>query len=113
MKISVNYTNGDIFQHFGDTKFFKIYEVEDNKVVSSMVIPANPLGHVTLATQLINEKIDVVICGGLGDRMLHLLEDAGMQVCGNVKGNADQAVEAYLNGTLQYSRQAHACSCHH
>lgn len=113
MLISVNYANQEIFQHFGATKFFKFYEVEDKKIVNSYIIPANPLGHVTLATQLINKKVNVVICGGLGDRMLHLLEDAGIQVCGNVTGNADKAVEEYLNGTLKYSRDAHACTCQH
>ena len=35
MKIAVTYDNGEIFQHFGKTESFKVYEVEDNKVVSS------------------------------------------------------------------------------
>ena len=34
MKIAVTYDNGNIFQHFGKTETFKVYEVEDNKVVS-------------------------------------------------------------------------------
>ena len=32
MKIAVTYDNGEIFQHFGKTESFKVYEVEDNKV---------------------------------------------------------------------------------
>ena len=35
MKIAVNYDNGNIFQHFGSTKQFKLYEVENQKVVST------------------------------------------------------------------------------
>lgn len=38
MKIAVTYDNGNIFQHFGKTENFKVYEVEDNQVVSSEVI---------------------------------------------------------------------------
>ena len=38
MKIAVTYDNGSVFQHFGKTESFKVYEVEDNKVVSSEVI---------------------------------------------------------------------------
>ena len=34
MKIAVTYDNGNVFQHFGKTENFKVYEVEDNKVVS-------------------------------------------------------------------------------
>ena len=41
MKIAVTYDNGNVFQHFGKTENFKVYEVEDNKVVSSEVIGSN------------------------------------------------------------------------
>ena len=37
MKIAVTYENGEVFQHFGHTEEFKVYEVEDGKVVSSQV----------------------------------------------------------------------------
>ena len=49
MKIAVTYDNGNVFQHFGKTEFFKVYEVEDNKVVSSEVIGSNGVGHGALA----------------------------------------------------------------
>ena len=49
MKIAVTYDNGEIFQHFGKTESFKVYEVEDNKVVSSEVIGSNGTGHGALA----------------------------------------------------------------
>ena len=49
MKIAVTYDNGNIFQHFGKTETFKVYEVEDNKVVSSEVIGSNGEGHGALA----------------------------------------------------------------
>lgn len=113
MKIAVNYDNGNIFQHFGSTKQFKLYEVENQKVVSTRLLDANPQGHATLAVQLIDEKVNIVICGTLGMRMLNLLEEGGIEVCGNVEGSCDQAVEAYLQGNLQYSKEAHACSCSH
>ena len=45
MRIAVTYDNGKIFQHFGRTEQFKVYEVGDNKVVSSEVIGSNGVGH--------------------------------------------------------------------
>lgn len=33
MKIAVTYDNGNVFQHFGKTENFKVYEVEDRKSV--------------------------------------------------------------------------------
>ena len=34
MKIAVTYENGKVFQHFGKTETFKVYEVEEGKVIS-------------------------------------------------------------------------------
>ena len=45
MKIAVTFENGEIFQHFGHTEQFKIYEVEDGKVVSAFVVDTNGSGH--------------------------------------------------------------------
>lgn len=66
MKIAATYDNGNIFQHFGKTEFFKVYEVEDNKVVSSEVIGSNGTGHGALAGLLAEQGISVLICGGIG-----------------------------------------------
>ncbi|HAL60757.1 MAG TPA: DNA-binding protein, partial [Sarcina sp.] len=37
MRIAATYENGNIFQHFGRTESFKVYDVEDGKVLSSKV----------------------------------------------------------------------------
>ena len=66
MKIAVTYDNGNVFQHFGRTEFFKVYEVEDSKVVSSEVIASNGVGHGALAGLLSGQSVDVLICGGIG-----------------------------------------------
>ena len=41
MKIAVTYENGMIFQHFGHTEQFKIYEVAENAVVHAEVVNTN------------------------------------------------------------------------
>ena len=63
MKIAVTYDDGNVFQHFGRTEFFKVYEVEDNKVVSSEVVSSNGTGHGALAGLLSGIDVDVLICG--------------------------------------------------
>ena len=113
MKIAVNYENGQIFQHFGQTKTFKVYTVENNAVTGTELVPGAPEGHHALGRQLAAMQVDVVICGSLGMPMLELLQGAGIKVCGNVTGSADAAVQAYLDGTLVSSTKAHACGCHH
>lgn len=49
MKLAVTYENGQIFQHFGHTEQFKIYEVADGKIVSEEVVDTNGSGHGALA----------------------------------------------------------------
>ena len=72
MKIAVTYDNGEIFQHFGKTESFKVYEVEDNKVVSSEVIGSNGTGHGALAGLLAEQGVNVLICGGIGGGLRQL-----------------------------------------
>ena len=121
MKIAVTYDNGNIFQHFGRTEQFKVYEVEDNKVVSSEVIGSNGVGHGALAGLLADRSVDVLICGGLGGGAQAALAEAGVEVCAGAEGDADQAVEAYLKGELvstgancdhHHHEDGHSCGGH-
>lgn len=121
MKIAATYDNGNIFQHFGKTEFFKVYEVADNKIISSEVISSNGLGHGALAGLLGEQGIDVLICGGLGGGAQTALKEAGVEVCSGANGDADQAVEAYLRGELvstgancnhHHHEEGHSCGSH-
>ena len=119
MKIAATYDNGNIFQHFGKTEFFKVYEVEDNKVVSSEVISSNGTGHGALAGLLADQGISVLICGGIGGGAQTALAEAGVELCSGAQGDADQAVEAYLKGelvsrgaTCDHHHHEEGCNCH-
>ena len=100
MKIAVTYDNGEVFQHFGHTEQFKVYEVEAGKVVHMEVVAANGAGHDALATFIAELGVDVVLCGGIGDGANHALSEAGIEVVSGTKGNADVVAEAYIRGEL-------------
>ena len=106
MKIAVTYENGEIFGHFGHTKQFKVYETENGKILSSKVVDTNGSGHGALAGMLSALNIDVLICGGIGGGAQMALAQAGIKLFGGVQGDADKAVEAYLNDTLAYDPEA-------
>ena len=57
MRIAVTYENGGIFQHFGHTSQFKLYDVEDSKVTRAAVIDTNGSGHGALATFLQGDAV--------------------------------------------------------
>ncbi len=111
MRIAVTYDNGQIFQHFGHTEEFKLYDVEDGKVVYEKVVDTNGQGHGALGGFLAAAQADVLICGGIGGGAKNALAQAGVKLMAGVSGSADEAVAAYLAGELVYSQDAN-CSHH-
>ena len=102
MKIAVTYENGQVFQHFGHTGQFKVYEVADGKVVSSAVLPTNGSGHGALAGFLQERGVDTLICGGIGGGARTALAEAGITLYPGASGEADAQVAALLAGSLSY-----------
>jgi len=103
MRIAVTYENGTVFQHFGHTEFFKIYDVQDGTVVSSEVVSTNGSGDGALAGVLTALNADVLICGGIGGGAQAALAAAGIKLYGGISGDADKAVEAFLAGELVFN----------
>ena len=111
MRIAVTYNNGEVFQHFGHSEYFKVYEVEDGKVVSSEVVGSDGQGHGALAGLLAGKGIDVLICGGIGGGAQTALTEAGIKLYGGVTGSADAAVVAFISNSLKYNPDVH-CDHH-
>ena len=111
MKIAVTYEAGFVFQHFGHTAAFKLYDVENGLVVGSRVVDTQGHGHGALADFLKDLGVDVLICGGIGSGAQMALQRAGIQFYGGVSADADDAVEAFLSGTLRFNPCVH-CDHH-
>ena len=103
MKIAVTYENGQIFQHFGHTEQFKLYEILDGKITHTEVVDTNGSGHGALAGFLMQHGVDTLICGGIGGGAQMALAEAGIRLYGGVNGDADAAVNALLSDELAYN----------
>jgi len=112
MKIAVTYEDGMVYGHFGHTAAFKIYEVREGKVVAAQVVETNGSGHGALAGLLAEQGVQMLICGGIGGGARFALGEAGIVICGGVSGDADEAVELFLTGGLNFDPNA-TCSHHH
>ena len=120
MKIAVTYADGQIFQHFGHTAQFKVYQVQDGQVVSAQVMDTNGHGHGALAGFLSGLGVDTLICGGIGGGAQMALANAGIRLFGGVHGDADEAVQALLAGELSFNPdvrcnhhgEGHTCGNH-
>lgn len=121
MRIAVTYENGDIFQHFGHTKQFKLYDIEEGKVVKEQIVDTNGQGHGALSGFLTNAGVEALICGGIGGGAQAALAEAGIQLFGGVTGSAQEAINSYLEGNLTFnpdvhcthSGHEHSCGEHH
>lgn len=114
MKIAVTYDNqtGEVFQHFGHTEYFKVYELNGDQIVSSEVVSSEGFGHESLADFLYREQIAALICGGIGPGAQMALAQMGIRLLAGTSGNADEVVKGILAGTVEYSETAN-CSHHH
>ena len=125
MRIAVTYENGEIFQHFGHTEQFKLYDVEDGRIIGEQIVPTNGSGHGALAGFLKTAEVDALICGGIGMGAQSALAEAGIELYGGVQGSADVAAQALAEGRLAYDPDAqcdhhdhhhgegHKCGHHH
>jgi predicted DNA-binding protein (UPF0251 family)/predicted Fe-Mo cluster-binding NifX family protein len=125
MRIAVTYENGEIFQHFGHTEQFKLYDIEDGTIVKEQIVATNGSGHGALAGFLQALKADALICGGIGMGARTALADAGIRLFAGVQGRADAAANALAEGRLAYDPDAvcdhhdhhhgegHECGHHH
>lgn len=110
MKIAVTFENGNVFQHFGHTEKFKIYDISNGKIVNESIVDTNGSGHGALAGFLKENSVDTLICGGIGNGAKQALAEAGIKLYGGVVGNADSAVNDLLQDKLNFNENVH---CEH
>ena len=106
MRIAIPYEQGEIFQHFGHTEQFKLYDVENGTVVREQIVDTNGSGHGALAGFLQAAQADALICGGIGGSAQMALAEAGIKLYAGVTGSADAAAKALASGSLEYDPDA-------
>ena len=106
MRIAVTYENGEIFQHFGHSEQFKLYDVENGKIIGEQIVDTKGSGHGALAGFLHSVEADALICGGIGMGAQMALADAGIRLYAGVQGSADEAAKALAEGKLEYDPDA-------
>lgn len=114
MKFAITYSNGEVFQHFGQTREFKVF---DSETKESEILGSGEYSHGGLATLLKEKGITALICGGIGDGARNMLKNNGIKVYSGNKGNADAVAEAFMSGNLNENNVStcnhdHECHCH-
>lgn len=110
MRVAATYENGEIFQHFGRTPAFKVYEIENGAIVRSGMLDPEGAGHGALIGVLMESGVNALICGGIGPGAANSLTQAGITLYAGISGSADAAAEALAAGTLEQNTDA---NCNH
>lgn len=108
MKIGIPYNQetGDIMPHFGHTNTFKIYDIEDGKIINSTIKGTDGKEHAAMFGLFTEWGLNGLIIGGMGSKAVDLLTGMGLTLYAGVSGSADAAAEALAAGTLSFSNQA-------
>ena len=101
MKVAVSYEKENIFFHVGDTKEFKVYEIEDGRIVKTEILQSTGKGREMVVNFLTQYECDVLICNEICAGAKGAVQEVGVEVYGAITGNADAAVEALLRGDLK------------
>lgn len=108
--ISINEENEQICEHFGHAPRFKLYDIEDGKVVSSTYLDT-PYDHGPDKLQaMLDNKVDVIISNGMGPGIYQKAPLLHIEIIAGQMGDADSVLKQYLNGELKNDMSAvHSC----
>lgn len=109
MKIAVPYLDGEIFEHFGKSAQFKIYDIEDGAVADSKVVDSEGEGHAAVTSFLAALGVEIVICSGIGEGAFNALNEAGIKVVSGISGQADEIVNLLTGGPMD--SEGPNCNC--
>ncbi len=110
MKIALPVENDILFEHFGRATEFKIYTVEDFEPLTSVTVHPEDLSHEAVAKFLKEQGVELIICGGIGEGARNAINDEHMILFSGVTGGADDVVQRFLDGNLDYGTDA---NCDH
>ena len=100
MKIAIPCENGEVMQHFGHATEFTVYTIEDIKPIEKETVTFDDTDHEKVAGGLKSRGVDLVICGNIGEGAHAAIDNAHMLLISGVTGNADEAVDSFLQGNL-------------
>ncbi len=111
MRIAVPYSkaSGEIAPAFAEAESFRLYNVEGDKIVSDLAIPAFGTGEQAMLETLRAARADVLICGGITKSARKLVAAAGIAAWPGFGGSADDAARAFVTGGLKHD-EGHDCA---
>lgn len=110
MKIAITYDKetNTVFQHFGRTEYFYIFDTETNE---EKVIDNGGYSHHDLAPYLKSLGVSILICGGIGSHGVEAVTASGLDLISGAVGDVKDVIKTFKDGSLVGNPNAmHSCS---
>lgn len=106
---AINNEDENFFWHFGHCERFKIYDINNGNVERTAYLTVHG-GHGPQRLEaMIRNGVNIILTDGMGPGMAQAAPQYGIQAITGIKGNCDEAVKKYLNGTLENNPDAVQC----
>ena len=113
MKIAVPVHNGFVNDHFGHSENFVVYTISPEKNIESGMSVTSLEGcgcRSGIAQILAEHGVSIMLAGNIGAGAINHLNEFGIEVVRGCHGQADLAVNAFLEGTIIDNEQT--CTAH-
>lgn len=109
-KIAIPSCEGNLWPHFGKAPQVTFVTVENGEVKETVVKDAPEHEHGAMPRFMAAEGCTDVICGGLGQGAVQMIEQLGMELhAGAPELPVEKVLAMYLDGTIEYGDS----TCHH
>jgi predicted Fe-Mo cluster-binding NifX family protein len=96
--------NGVLNAHFGHCKYFALYKVEKDEIISTEIIQPPPHEPDVLPRWLAELGVTDVLAGGMGNRAIQHFNQHGVNVfVGAPQFKAEDLVNGYLGKSIEFS----------
>lgn len=113
-KIAIPTSEGKLWPHFGKAPQVTFATIEDGKIKQTDTLQAPPHEHGAMPKFIAEHGATDVLCGGLGQGAVDMLNKLGIQVHGGAPAiEVDKLLAMYLGGTIVYGDSSCHHTCHH
>jgi predicted Fe-Mo cluster-binding NifX family protein len=108
--LAIPLDNNNLAEHFGHSREFAFFEIEESKVVKEQHMEPPPHAEGTIPRWLVENGATDILVGGIGPKAVEILYNRGINVyVGVVVDEAVNLASDFINGDLKFGQNF----CHH
>ena len=111
MKIAVTIWENRVSPVMDTARQLLVAEIEGDMVTNSTIVEIPPLHFSQKARMIAELGIETLICGAVSRPMEQVVTAFGVNIIPWIRGNVEQVIEAYINGTI-FKEQYMLPGCH-